>query len=205
MESRLHPTDYEEGRPPKRPYQENRLVALLKRPAVFIPLLLALVFLLILVFINSSKNTQLREARKQAAQEREAIVTLANEHVTENTTSFLRTLMMPFSWSVRSAMLSRNMEQVDQYLYAFVQEPNFELVLLADNTGKIISTTNQKYKGEVFANHFNASLLQVEAITLDTSDSSSIKVAAPIMGLNSKLGTLYTVYTPNEPLRAREE
>ncbi|WP_299991720.1 hypothetical protein [uncultured Pontibacter sp.] len=201
MENRLHPTDYEEGRPPKRPYQENRLITLLKRPAVFIPLLLALAFLVILLFINSSKNTQLREAREQAAQEREVVVTQANQRVTENTTYFLRTLMMPFSWSVRTAMMSRNMEQVDQYLYAFVQEPDFELVLLADNSGKIISTTNQKYKGELFADHFESSLLQVESITLDTSDSSSIKVAAPIMGLNSKLGTLYTVYNPKNPIR----
>lgn len=205
MENRLHPTDYEEGRPPKRPYHENRLVTQLKKPAVFIPLLLTLAFLVILLFINSSKNTQLRETREQAAQEREVIVTQANQRVTENTAYFLRTLMMPFSWSVRSAMLSRNMEQVDQYLYAFVQEPRFELVLLADNSGKIISTTNQKYKGELFADHFQSSLLQAEAITLDTRDSTSIKVAAPIMGLNSKLGTLYTVYTPDKPITADGE
>ena len=200
MENDLHPTDYEEGRPSKKSHRENSPLGMIRKPVVYIPLLLLAAFLITLLILNNSKNSQLRHAQERSAQDREALVARANQRITDNTTYLLRTLMMPFAWSVRTALLSGNVEQVDQYLYQFVQEPNFEMLLVADAKGKIISTTNQKYKGEAFDSHFNSALLRAEDITLDTSDSASIKVAAPIMGLSSKLGTLYAVYNPEEPL-----
>jgi hypothetical protein len=205
MENHLHPTDYEQGRPPKGQHRQNSLLGMLRKPVVFVPLLLLFVFLIILLIMSSSKNAQLRDAEAQAAADREAIVTRANQRIAENNTYFLRTLMMPFSWAVRTAMLSGNVEQVDQYLFQFVQEKNFELVVLADAKGKIISTTNQKYKGEDFANHFEPSMLAADETTINAADSTSIKVASPIMGFNSKLGTLYAVYKPEEPINTGNE
>lgn len=205
MEDHLHQSDYEQGRPPKGQHRENSPLNLIKKPVVYVPLLLLALFLIILLIMSSSKNAQLRDAEEQAAAEREALVVRANQRITENNTYFLRTLMMPFSWAVRTALLSGNVEQVDQYLYQFVQEKNFELILVADAKGQIISTTNQKYKGEDFANHFEASLLSADEIMVNAADSTSIKVASPIMGLNSKLGTLYAVYKPEKPLAVRNE
>lgn len=204
MKNNTHPSDYETGRPPQNPRRENSLTGMIRRPVVYIPLLLVIAFLITLLLVNMSKNARIKEVQEKAAQDREVLVTNANQRISDNTTYFLRTLMMPFAWSVRTAMLAGNVEQVDQYLYQFVQEPNFELVLVTDANGKIISTTNQKYKGEAFENHFNAALLRAEDITLDTADSTNIKVATPIMGLNSKLGTLYTVYKPEEPLTVED-
>lgn len=205
MERPKHPTDYETGRPTKGHYRENSLQGMIRKPVVFIPLLLILAFLIILLILNTSKNNQVREAQEQAAQEREVLVTRANQRIADNTAYFLKTLMTPFAWSVRTAMLSGNVEQVDQYLYQFVQEKNFELILVADANGKIISATNQKYKDEAFADHFEPSLLKANTTMLNTADSASIKVATPIMGLNSKLGTLYAVYKPDEPLAVGNE
>lgn len=203
MEHRTHPTDYEEGRPPKRHYKERKLFRLLRKPALLM-LLLIVVFLIILAFVNSSKNNRLQEAREQATQEREALVSRANQRVTDNTVYLLKTLMMPFAWSVRTALLSGNVQQVDQYLYQFVQEPNFELILVADPRGKIISTTNQKYRGGAFADYFEENLLRTDNTTVDTSDPATIRVITPIMGLNSRLGTLYVIYKPQDPLAAKE-
>ncbi|MBD1397841.1 hypothetical protein H9Q13_11755 [Pontibacter sp. JH31] len=200
MERPKHPTDYETGRPPKEHYRENSLQGMIRKPVVYIPVLLILALLVILLILNNSKNNQIREAQEQAAQEKEEMVTRANQRLSNNTAYFLKTLMMPFSWAVRTAMLSGNVEQVDQYLYQFVQEKNFELILVTDAEGKVISATNQKYTGESFADHFEASLLNGDDTVLNTTDSTSIKVATPIMGLNSKLGTLYAVYKPDRPL-----
>lgn len=200
MKDPRHPTDYELGRPPKRQDRENNLAAVMKRPVVLIPLLLTIVFLILLLLVNSSKRNELREAQEQAAQEREQIVTQANQRVMENNAYFLKTLMMPFSWSVRTALLAGNVEQVDQYLYQFMREQNFELILVADASGKIISTTNQKYKGEAFASHFDQALLAADSTMVSTGNQRSITVASPVMGLNSKLGTIYAVYKPEEPL-----
>jgi isoprenylcysteine carboxyl methyltransferase (ICMT) family protein YpbQ len=200
MEDHRHPSDYEMGRPPRRQDRENNLGALIKKPVVLIPLLLTIVFLIILLLVNSSKRNELREVREQAAQEREQIVTQANQSITETNTYFLKTLMMPFSWAVRTALLAGNVEQVDQYLYQFVREQNFELILVADASGKIISTTNQKYKGETFASHFDQALLAADSTLVSTGNQRSITVASPVMGLNSRLGTIYAVYVPEEPL-----
>jgi hypothetical protein len=205
MNDRPHPTDYEEGRPHKGQYRDNSPMGWLSRPVVFVPLILLVLFGIILLLVSSSKNRQLRDAEERAALEREEVVDRANQRITENNTYFLRTMMMPFAWAVRTAMLSGNVEQVDQYLYQFVQEPNFDLILVADPKGKIISTTNQKYKGEDFTNHFEPDLLRADETVVDATDSTSIKVATPVMGLTSKLGTLYVVYTPEEPLALRNE
>lgn len=212
MENRTHPTDYEEGRPPRKPYRENSLQGMIRKPVVWIPLLLTVAFLIILLLVNSSKNAEVREVRNQAdleqaqaLQQREQIAARANQRITENNIYFLKTLMMPFSWAVRTALLSGNVEQVDQYLYQFVREQNFELILVADANGKIISSTNQKYKGEAFTSHFDKALLSSDSTVVSTSNQRSITVASPIMGLNSRLGTLYAVYAQGEPMTAGGE
>ncbi|TXK23599.1 hypothetical protein FVR03_22445 [Pontibacter qinzhouensis] len=175
---------------------QNRLVSALKRPIVFIPMLL-LLCLLVLYFY---KESQLKGIKAQAQADQQAVLDRANQRITENNTYLLQVMTKPFSWALRTAMLAGNQEQVDQYLFQFVQEKNFNLVLVADATGTIVSSTDQNFTGKAFANHFKQDYLKAEAALVDYANTERVVVVSPIMGFNTRLGTLLAVYLPGQQL-----
>ena len=180
---------------------ENKFLATLKKPVVFIPLILLLVILGVYLY----KESQLNDVRRRAEQEKAAVIQRANERISENNEYLLEVLMKPFSWSVRTALLSGNVDQVNQYLFQLVQEDKFPLVLVADADGTVISSTDQNFTGAAFADHFNAEYLGADSTVIDDSDPNRVVVASPVMGLNSKLGTILAVYQPGEPLQQQQE
>jgi len=97
-------------------------------------------------------------------------------------------------------MMRGNYDQLDQYLAQFVKEPNMKEVLIARVDGRIVSATNKKRQGTPVANAFPEELLRVEAITVTTLENGDFLVAAPVLGLNVKLGTLFLVATPKGSL-----
>ncbi len=175
---------------------EGSFVTQLKKPVIFVSILLLLLCLGIYLY----KNSQLADARRQAEQEQAAVIKRANARVAENDRYFLQVLVKPFSWALRTALLSGNVEQVDQYLYQFVQERNFSLLLVADVNGTIISSTNQVYSNTPFGQNFDPAYLTADSTIVNDSDRANVVVATPIMGFNSKLGTFLAVYNPEAPL-----
>jgi hypothetical protein len=174
-----------------------------QRSGFLIPAIVAATLLILLLVVYFYKDAQVREVRQQAAQERESMIERTNERIAENHRHFLDVLTMPFSWAIRTALMAGNVDQVDQYLFQFVQRRNFEVVLVADANGNIISSTNQRYIGNQFGEHFNAIFLAVESTTVDDSEPNRIRVASPVMGLNTRLGTLFYIYLLDEPLQAQ--
>ncbi|RDV13028.1 hypothetical protein DXT99_21880 [Pontibacter diazotrophicus] len=178
----------------------NKYVAQLKKPVVFIPLILLLLMLGLYLY----KESQLSDVREQAAQERAAVIERANQQITENNRYLLETLMKPFSWALRTALLAGNTEQVDQYLFQFVQEERFALLVVADADGTIISSTDQNFTGAAFSDHFNPEYLTIDSTVVDDSNQERVVVVSPVMGLNSKVGTLLAVYRPAPPLQQEQ-
>ena len=92
-----------------------------------------------------------------------------------------------FSWAVRSELMRENMDQVNQLMNAFVQEPNIQNVKLIDQGNvRIVISTNKKEEGQEFE---NKELLNIDRTTT-FKDTSLIRIVTPIMGLNKKLGLL---------------
>lgn len=188
------------GRKPSDKSGGNKFAAQLKKPAVIISIILLLVILGLYLY----KESQLRDVREQAAQEQAAVIERANQRITENNRYLLQTLMKPFSWALRTALLSGNTEQVDQYLFQFVQEEKFALLVVADAEGNIISSTDQNYTGAAFSDHFNPEYLRIDSTVVDESNPERVTVVTPVMGLNSKVGTLLAIYLPGEPLQQEQ-
>ncbi|MFD3002426.1 PDC sensor domain-containing protein [Pontibacter toksunensis] len=200
----MHNANYHSDGAPEKPHRntgdrsgENRFVAMLKKPVVYIPLILLLALLGLYLY----KESQLNDVRKQAELEQAAVLERANKRISENNNYLLQVLTKPFSWALRTALLSGNTEQVDQYLFQFVQEEKFALVLVADENGNIISSTDQNFTGAAFADHFKPEYLKADSTIVDDSNPERMVVVSPIMGLNSKVGTLLAVYQPGEPLQ----
>ena len=102
-------------------------------------------------------------------------------------TANIKLTVKAFSWAMRSELIRQNMDQADQLMIAFVQEPNIQNVKLVNqDNSMIVISTNKKEEGQEFE---NKELLTVNNTTI-FKDSTLIRVVNPLMGLNKKLGVL---------------
>lgn len=89
--------------------------------------------------------------------------------------------------AVRSEMIAQNMQQIDQYFIQTVKMLNVDRILLVDPTnGKVLLSTNKKDNNTIFTNQALVHVKKATTIKLNENDY----VSAPIMGLNTQLGTL---------------
>ncbi len=105
----------------------------------------------------------------------------------------LTLMMKTFVWAVRSSMLRNNLDEVDQYFFQLVQEEGVHEIVLANENGEILVATNKKYEGQAFTEYYPASLLKPDDVLFEHQDSLYY-VAAPVLSLNTRLGTLLVVY-----------
>lgn len=92
-----------------------------------------------------------------------------------------------FSWAVRSELNRENFEEVNQFFLNFVKEKGIRMINLVNpENGTIILSTDKKNEGETMT---DKQLLDVTDLKV-FADSTQLKVAVPIMGLNTKNGVL---------------
>ena len=117
--------------------------------------------------------------------------------VNEKTKEFLKITALPLVWAVRKDMMRGNYEQINDYMERLVQEKGFKEILLVDPRGIIALATDKKLQGQKFADYYPAEILEVDDVRV-FGDSDIIRVAAPVMGINAKLGVLVFTYTPEK-------
>lgn len=135
------------------------------------------------------KNVAVSRAKEQLS--RQAGQVLAEQHK-----SFLRLAAVPLVWTIRSEMMRGNYDQINQYLAQFVREPNMKEVLVARADGRIVAASNKKRDGTMVTDLFPPETPKVDTVTVTTRQDGMFVVAAPIMGLNDKLGVLILVAAP---------
>jgi hypothetical protein len=148
-----------------------------------------LFLILALAGMYIGKNMAVSKARAELTQR-------AAQVIGEQNGSFLRLASIPLVWAVRSEMLRGNLDQVDQYLTLFVKEPGMKEIIVAGPDGVGLVATNKKREGATVAGLFPPEFLKSNLTTLSTLANGDLVVAAPVMGLNSRLGTLILVSSP---------
>jgi hypothetical protein len=166
---------------------------------------LALLALLIIVFAwgrwtAGVGERRLATERQQLTQQVEAERAAMQREMHETLARELRELQNLFghalAWSVRSAMLRNNLDEIDQYFTDLVKNPRVTLVLLADNGGKVLRASDRKYLEVPFTDHYPAELLKVEGVNVQPDEGNRQRLVLPIQGLTERLGTVLLVYTP---------
>lgn len=135
------------------------------------------------------KNIAVNSAKEQVTER-------AHRIITEQNTSYLRLVVVPLTWAVRSEMIRNNYDQINQYLSQFVKEKNMKEIIVAKPDGTILVATNKKREGASVANAFPSSVLQENKTVVSTLENGDIMVVSPVMGLSSKQGVLILLYTP---------
>ena len=149
----------------------------------FFLLLLALTLLIVFIVFR----VKMRNLENEYVVQKNQLVNNYELEIDSLNIANIELTVKTFSWAVRSELMRENMDQVNQLMNTFVQEPNIQNVKLIDQEdARIVISTNKKEEGQEIV---NKELLSTDSSTT-FKDTSLIRIVTPIMGLNKKLGLL---------------
>jgi hypothetical protein len=132
--------------------------------------------------------------------EKQEMITAFELKLAENTKKQLELVTKTFVWSIRSEMIRDNYDQVGLYFNQLVKEDDRVTEIIAiDQKGRMVVSTNKRYEGKAFKSLYNETILQSNDVNI-THDGDVFTIVAPILALNSKIGTLFMLYKPDEEM-----
>lgn len=155
-----------------------------------------LIILLLLIFcayLYISKSISDKHHAEELVNTRENYEQQLQVALDDHARRQLSLMMKTFVWAVRSSMLRNNLDEVDQYFIQLVQEEGIHEIVLANENGEILVATNKKHEGQLFSEHYPSDLLKPDDVVFD-HQGQYYYVAAPVLSLNTRLGTLFVVY-----------
>lgn len=154
----------------------------------------ALAVLVVIVFIW--KGIEVGNLEKEREEERVVLNEYYQKAIIHQNEEMLRLVTIPFVWAVRKEMLRENYEQINEYFVQFIKEQDVKQILIAKPDGTIVVSTDKKLEGMSFASMYPPDLLEQETVFVKMNADGTIWVAAPVLGLNTKLGVLFMIYQP---------
>ena len=151
------------------------------------------VLLLLVIFLFVWQSMTARQHAKELEQTKTHYEEEMKLALDLNAQRQLTLMMKTFVWAVRSSMIRDNLDEVDQYFRQLVQEEHISEIVLANEEGTILVSTNKKHEGQAFTEHYPAALLGPDDIRFENRDGYYY-VSAPVLSLNTRLGTLFVVY-----------
>ena len=148
------------------------------------PLLITgLVIIVLFASLWAYKASQIHSLKKEYALRDEQFTQHADSLLVAKDKFFLACMAKPYVWALRTEMMKGNISQLNTYNDEMVREKNFVSVMVADNKGKIISSTNTTFHGSAFSSVYNVSLLTKDTTVVIQANDSLLLTTSPIMGL----------------------
>lgn len=160
--------------------------------------ILVAVFLMVTMWIV--KNIELNKARKEAIHEKQIFQDRAAALMTDTHKEHLKLLAKPYVWAIRNELLSGNTQQVHAYANEMVKEKNFQSIVVANDKGIILSSTNKKNEGKDFTTIGKPEYLSGNTTIVENINDSILVMKSPVMGFNNKLGILMITFKIEKPL-----
>lgn len=98
-----------------------------------------------------------------------------------------------FSWAMREFILHKNLDQANQLMQQFIQEPGVISVTLVNTEGKITLSSDKKLEGKKYKNIVSGTLANTKEVILH-KESEFFHVAAPVYSFSKKIGTVIVKY-----------
>lgn len=178
-----------------------------------LPAWLPLVLALALIAAVISRQVALDHARAlldaqrsefvaQLASEKAALLTRANAAIAQNSDAAHILFGTALAWAIRGDLLLGNTGEIDLFFGELVRNPRIQQVALTDRDGRILLASDRKLQTAAFAEHFPAELLNEQQVAVHAGNGGNKYLLMPIQGLNSRLGTVVLVYTPEPAISA---
>jgi len=167
-----------------------------------LPLWVTLVLLVVFVGLFAAREFTLEGRENRVSEERRAVAQrleteqAARRAIARDASNAAYQLFgQAFAWAVRSALLRRNLDEIDQYFAAITANPHMRLAVLVDQRGKILLASDRQLQDAAFTAHFPATLLEATDVAIQPGDAGQSRLVIPIQGLNRRLGTVMVIYT----------
>lgn len=139
------------------------------------------------------------ESEKQTLSERldgekTARLARARQALVQQTDEAYRLFGTALGWTVSSAMMRGNRDEIEQYFAEVVKHERVRLVLLADPNDKVVVSSDRNFEDFAFSRYFPAALLQEPAVAISPGEGSLRRLVVPVRGLTGRVGTVLLVY-----------
>lgn len=155
--------------------------------------------MLLLLTIWIWKNTEIKNIKSKAASDYQSLKELAIKGIISSKEEQLKLLAKPYVWAVRTEMMKGNINQVNLYALDLIKEKDLLRIAIANDSGIIVSSTDKKDEGKSFTLIGKAAILTNDNTFVENAGDSVLTVVSPIMGFNSRLGTLFIKYAVTLP------
>ncbi len=98
------------------------------------------------------------------------------------------------SWAVRSELIRNNLDQIDQYLSEIVKMKDTERVVLINEEGQLLVSTDKRLEETKGTELFPKEILNLQKITIKSDVDGRKILVIPVMGLNKKIATVVVSY-----------
>lgn len=171
---------------PKKPSAFSKFVK--KHPKASI-IIVAIIALAVVYFVKDI----------QASFESKALIKKANTEMIESQKASLKLFSRPLAWSIRTELLRGGNDQVDLLINDIVREKGLEFLHLLGNDGKVSFSTNRKLTGDELDLTKATGYLEADTTSVYMENDSLMVLVAPVMGYDSRLGSLVIGFKPTLP------
>jgi hypothetical protein len=150
-------------------------------------------------FYQRHEQSKLREECRKML---DAKAQMAQENSIDRNEEMAINLSRTLVWGIRGEMERGNKETIELFMNRLVQESGLDLIIVQDAQDSIYLSTDKKFENRRVP-YIQGVISQQQVLKKDMEE---VVVAAPIMGLEQRLGTCLLVYKPiGSDLRFLEE
>lgn len=180
-----------------RPRRRARVASLLLEPS---KLHLALVVVLLVTTLGFAiwRSLSVRELENEVAasraQARDAMRVQAGE--------LLQLTAIPLAWAIRAGVVADDVRDIDMYMDKLVQEKYVKRIVFVDASGKIVSSTNTKLKGQSAATALPGIDMMATTPRVDRT-GDDLRIVVPVMSYERQVGTLVLDYSTSSSIETK--
>lgn len=145
--------------------------------------ILGIIFIIVVTWLS----VKLQMNENTFKQEKIKIITAYESKIDSLKVDQIKFATEVFSWSVRSELLRKNTENLNQLLTIFVQQSGANVIHLVNpKDNKVQLSSDKKFEGTTV----DASIYSNLTSTLIYREENTVKIICPVMGFNEKIGVL---------------
>jgi hypothetical protein len=134
------------------------------------------------------------DMNKKLENERVLITQQAREYADLQYTREEERFGQVLSWAVRGELIRNNIDQIDQYLSEIVKMKDTERVVLINDDGQLLVSTDKRLEEAKGTEIFPKEILNLQKITVKSDVDNKKLLVIPVMGLNKKIATVVVSY-----------
>lgn len=158
---------------------------------------LIIILLIITAFgIHYYNKRKLQHHIAESKAKEELLLAQTRSQLRENRFADVKNTVMVLSWAIRGEILRKNLDQAGQYIETIVKYKGFEDVIVANESDVIVLSTNKKFESMNLREYFLFNYVELTDIKIisDVSNPDHLFIIVPVMGMNSRIGTLMVSY-----------